>query len=463
MRRIADTDAHARTQSDPLPTVTPAQKLITVNPEENPAGFLRALPASERECLEQTVGPEKLEEFIASEEPAKETVRACLSEETIRNMTLGGMATQAGGFSDQTVTCLLDKTESLDYLGMLLQEGIGPEFSTFMQASALCLSDEELLRSQGSGSLTAEQLRCAWLGDPEVVATFGNQSPEVAELFSKCSTSPGLLEGSAGPRELEACFIEAIGERAGREVFTGQRPPTSDELDAMAGCRIAVAVGERNGPTPEPVAVGEGNGLTPEQEACLVEAIGEDWKLISEQRPPTPDELDALVGCGIMEPQPDFDLLPEASAPAGLGTVAWPNNFQESSALFERLPSEIAGHGIRARFEQSGPGIFSTTYGGDKETTGNVMVVTVHDLTKGAFFPTDANAGQFVALYAHGSDWEVLAAGREGDLAWVQWKTGGLYTMHWGNAPSSIVFQAMANDLGELMALAEAMVSAASE
>ncbi len=209
------------------------------------------------------------------------------------------------------------------------------------------------------------------------------------------------------------------------------------------------------------MAVGEGNELTPEQEACLVEAIGE--RAVREaktgQRPPISDEVDALIGCGIMEPKPVFALLPEASAPAGLGTVAWPNNIQESSALFGRLPSEIAGHRIKARFEQSGLGVFSTTY---EEPNKLYMGVTVHDLTKGVFFPLDTNAGQFVAIYAQGADWEVLAAGREGDLAWVQWKTGGIHPMQWGNAPSSIVFQAMANDLSVLMALVEAMVSAAS-
>ncbi len=161
---------------------------------------------------------------------------------------------------------------------------------------------------------------------------------------------------------------------------------------------------------------------------------------------------------GIIEPKPSFDLLPEVSAPAGLGTIAWPNNLEESSALFERLPSEIAGHRIRARFEQEYKlGAFSTTYEDDPE-----IGVHVLDLAKGDFFPLDTNAGQFVALYAQSSDWEVVAAGREGDLAWVQWKTGGIYMMHWGNAPSSIVFQAMANDLSVLMALVEAMVSAAS-
>jgi len=155
-------------------------------------------------------------------------------------------------------------------------------------------------------------------------------------------------------------------------------------------------------------------------------------------------------------------LLPEVSAPAGLGTIAWPNNFQESSALFERLPSEIAGHRIKERLEQSKLGAFSTTYEYGPEVPNKVIGVTVLDLTKGDFFPPDTNAGQFVALYAQSSDWEVVAAGREGDLAWVQWKTGGIYMMHWGNAPSSIVFQAMANDLSVLMALVEAMVSAAS-
>ena len=276
-------------------------------------------------------------------------------------------------------------------------------------------------------------------------------SPTPSSTVTPAPVAVVVRERSRLTPEQEECLAEAIGERAASEVSTGQRPPSSDELDAFNGCVIAA-----------PVAVEKGKGLTPEQEACLVEAIGE--RAVREaktgQSPPTSDEHDALVGCGIMEPRPDFDLLPEASAPAGLGTVAWPNDFQESSALFERLPLEIAGHRIKARFEQSGLGVFATTYE-DPETPNKVMAVTVHDLTKGAFFPPDTNAGQFVALYAQGADWEVLAAGREGDLAWVQWKTSGIYTMHWGNAPSSIAFQAMANDLRVLMALVEAMVSAA--
>ena len=206
-------------------------------------------------------------------------------------------------------------------------------------------------------------------------------------------------------------------------------------------------------PTVTPAAVVE------RTRRCLVEAIGERAarEVSTGQRPPTSEELDAFNGCVNMRPQLDFDLLPEASAPAGFGTVAWPKNFQESSALFGRLPSEIAGHRISARFEQVKLGAFSTTYEDDPE-----IGVVVQDLAKGDFFPTDTKTGQYVAFYAQLPQWEVVAAGREGDLAWVQFKDDDIYGMIWGNAPGSIVFQVMANDLRVLMALVEAMVSAAS-
>ena len=149
-------------------------------------------------------------------------------------------------------------------------------------------------------------------------------------------------------------------------------------------------------------------------------------EVFSGQRPPSSDELGAFAGCGITTPLSalqEFDMLPEASAPSGLGTVAWTYGLQESSALFARLPSEIAGHGIRARFDRSGPNRFDTTYGEDPQTHEHVLWATVQDLDEGDFFPPDTNAGQLVALFAQGFDWEVLAAGREGDLAWVQFKT----------------------------------------
>ncbi len=209
-----------------------------------------------------------------------------------------------------------------------------------------------------------------------------------------------------------------------------------------------------------------------QQEACVVEAIGEQAgrELFSGHRQPSSEELDAFAGCGIRWPgSADYsDTLPEASAPAELSSVAWPHDVQESSALFGRLPSDIAGHGIRARFDRSGDR-FDTTYGEDPQTHEPVLVATVQDLAEGDFFPPDTNAGQLVAVFAQGFDWEVLSAGREGELAWVQIKTTGtdggvtrdIYGMFWGNASNFVIFGAQADDPGELMALVEAMVSAA--
>ena len=227
-------------------------------------------------------------------------------------------------------------------------------------------------------------------------------------------------------------------------------------------------------PTSSPTDTLPSNELTREQqEACVVEAIGEQVgrELFNGERQPSSDELDALAGCGIRWPgSEDYsDTLTEATAPAELGSVAWPEDAQENSDLFGRLPSKIAGHGIKSRFDQVGEGRFDTTYGEDPQTHDHVLMAMVQDLTLQDFFPPSTNAGQYVAMFAQGFDWEVLAAGREGDLAWVQIKTTGtdgevtrdVYGMFWGIAPSSLVFGAQAGDLGDLIAIVEAMVSVA--
>lgn len=81
----------------------------------------------------------------------------------------------------------------------------------------------------------------------------------------------------------------------------------------------------------------------------------------------------------------------------------------------------------------------------------------------------DTTAGNIIALFAQGFDWEVLAAGRDGNLAWVQIKTASLtdgvtrdiHGMLWGDAVSTLAFGAQANDSSGLEAVVQAMVSAA--
>ena len=96
-------------------------------------------------------------------------------------------------------------------------------------------------------------------------------------------------------------------------------------------------------------------------------------------------------------------------------------------------------------------------------------MASVVDFTREGFFPADTTAGNFLAFFAQGFDWEVLAAGRDGSLGWVQIKTysetGGvtrdIYGLLWGNATSSLVFNVQATNPTELAAVVEALVAAA--
>ena len=132
-------------------------------------------------------------------------------------------------------------------------------------------------------------------------------------------------------------------------------------------------------------------------------------ELFSQRRPPSSDELDALRSRGIIEPSlaQRFDTLPEATAHAELGTVAWPNDVQGRSELSGRLPSVIAGHGNRTRFERRGP-VFITEYGEDPETHKPVMWATVQDLAEGGFFPpipTPVNSSPSMPCHPTGRCW----------------------------------------------------------
>jgi len=153
----------------------------------------------------------------------------------------------------------------------------------------------------------------------------------------------------------------------------------------------------------------------------------------------------------------------------GIGTVRWPSGPQDASALLEKLPDEISGH--RLTEPQGGVGDFRSDYnfGEDPETREPALVARVVDFTQEGFFPADTTAGNFLAFFSQGFDWEVLAAGREGSLGWVQIKTFSeslgvtrdVYGVLWGNAPSSLVFNAQADNPAELVAVVQAMVAAA--
>ena len=221
--------------------------------------------------------------------------------------------------------------------------------------------------------------------------------------------------------------------------------------------------------------------ITAEVEACLIDAIGEEamQEVYSGQRAPTTEETEAFIGCQVVgsdvapsSPQiefPDFESLPEIGAPMEVGTVVWSISIQDAAALLERLPDQISGH-LRAESQGQQDGSQKEIgFGRDLETQQPILAARVQDLAENDAFPADATAADFVASFAEGVDWEVVAVGREGRLGWAHIKTTDtsqgvtrdVYGMIWGDDTSSLVFSAKGNDPAGLTEVVRAMVSAA--
>ncbi len=268
--------ATPRPTPTPTATPTPTPALITVGPGDNPQAFLQAIPASERDCLVQAFGTENLLEVIGTGPPSSDDMAkltGCLSEETARRMMLGMLMMELG-ISEQGITCIgaeLRDVSFLDLYGPLpYEQEQTMEAQTFMsrvfRAAFNCLSEEEAAemfgRVEEGGGPSMEQFKCLFgSADDETIAKLFAMGagaregaplpPELLDIITRCGPIPGLGEGSGPPEltpEQKSCVIEAIGETAFSQLFTGQRPPTLEELQKIEACGVPIGPGSGTGP-----------------------------------------------------------------------------------------------------------------------------------------------------------------------------------------------------------------------
>ena len=257
----------------PTATPTPAPALITVGLGDNPQAFLQAIPVSERDCVVQAFGTENLLQVIGTGPPSSDDMAkftGCLSEETARRMVLGTMMMELG-INEQDFTCIsagLGDVSFLDLTGPGEQEGPGEQgvqgqtfaFQIFREAFN-CLSDEEAVEMFGGieegGGPGMEQFKCLFeSADDETIArlfAMGGGAregaplpPELLDIITRCGPIPGAGEGSGPPEltpEQQNCVIEAIGETAFSQLFTGQRPPNLEELQKIEACGVLIGPG----------------------------------------------------------------------------------------------------------------------------------------------------------------------------------------------------------------------------
>lgn len=161
--------------------------------------------------------------------------------------------------------------------------------------------------------------------------------------------------------------------------------------------------------------------------------------------------------------------MPAAVAPQSLAEVVLPDTQADIVALFDRLPSELAGG--RRTEEEAGPVRFRVTYGMTEPVGCGAIGLQAMDVSTGDFYPEGWTAEQVVSTFTEGADWEVDDFGRDDDLYWVRWSStcavagedgeDVVLTTMWGQAGSPWVFSAMAGSADVRDELTEAFVTAA--
>lgn len=211
------------------------------------------------------------------------------------------------------------------------------------------------------------------------------------------------------------------------------------------------------------------------------QSIGAPSSTHGEQAIPSPDSRTA--------PLPDLQGFPAAPAPFELATLALPNSFTEVTALFKRLPPQVAGHGRSAQLDRIVPERSTVGYGEDRRVgvmgrrlsgAGSTSVPSARvgvpllqiqaiDLTSGDFFPINWKGGHVVVMMASHSE-EIAEYGRDGNLFWVR-QNGSfgmaestelfpVYTMLWGRIDSPWMFSVQADTPESRDALLVAFVAA---
>ena len=150
-----------------------------------------------------------------------------------------------------------------------------------------------------------------------------------------------------------------------------------------------------------------------------------------------------------------------------------PDTVSSVKALFERLPSEIAGHVRSPQFTRISPERVSAGYGQDPRVSGVItplLWLQAIDLSRGDFFPPNWTGGQVVAFMA-GRTNGAKDAGRDGALFWMHQErfldTAGsperiaVYETLWGRVDSPWMFSIQADTRGDRDALLAAFVAAA--
>ena len=176
-----------------------------------------------------------------------------------------GMMMMELGISEQDITCIGAELRDVSFLDLMSPGEQSVQAQTFsfqiFRAAFNCLSEEEATEMFGSveegGGPSMEQFKCLFdSADDETIAKLfmigagggegASPPPELLDIITKCGPIPVPVEGGGPPDltpEQQNCVIEAIGETAFSELFTGRRGPTLQEFQKMEACGMPIGPG----------------------------------------------------------------------------------------------------------------------------------------------------------------------------------------------------------------------------
>jgi hypothetical protein len=226
----------------PEPTSTPVPiALITIDPIRDPAGFLKALPATEASCLSDALGSRDrvlaiLESALESDPISSTEARAideCVSDETVQSVFVGQIERETGGLSDATVICIGEQIGGLSAAALFVDE---PQVDAAISLlkGIFCLNHEE------------------------------------RAVISTSTAAYGF--GDFGGIDGLECVVNGVGPTGLADLMGALSSGTSDNIDFSALSDLFTVLVECS--VLDDSAFEE-SGITADQVACLLDALGD--------------------------------------------------------------------------------------------------------------------------------------------------------------------------------------------
>ncbi|GEM_PF-3179861 len=307
----------------PTPTPTPVPLVpVRIDRQDDPEGFLKALPAKEVECAALAAGGRQtLVSYVAGkatpDSRTAQAVSSCASDATAMRVVVGQIELSTGPLSDKTLSCVAGRSANLG-LSALFGGTMEAEAVVGLLQAAFCLDPQERYKLEqyastfNFGKFGIDEIECfvdqtgpaklaQALSFLQGSGDIGSISPEFVTTALDCGlVSEAELAKTGFTSDQLQCLADSSGANLEKLLAFIKAGETADPalladlLVVLEECGVDLAgalsalpaaipttvtqpgtpVNPGTAPTPTPAIPSV--SLTPEQISCLMNKIGAD-------------------------------------------------------------------------------------------------------------------------------------------------------------------------------------------